>query len=152
MMIPKHSKDVEGIRDFLNQMHQQACSLAESYSGPIRDQLKELSTKLKGALGKLPAVEVKGDWSAEEILSSLFSCLAGANSLTSHLTLELNKLKSTPTVASTEDIAAAVEARIQAGDLVAKAEVANHQRPHQPSRVWTTCTKSSCGRLDRTYP
>lgn len=124
MIIPTDSKDVQAIRTFLESMHQQACSLADSFADPIKAQFRELGSKLKGALSQLPATDVKGDWSVSELLQTLFASLASSNVITSHLSLELNKLKGTATVAGEAAVAQAVQARLESGEWVSREAVA----------------------------
>jgi hypothetical protein len=92
-LIPKNSKDIEGIRNFLTIQRAQACSTAAAYSGPIKELFDELVKKLDGWIKQLPTTDVPGDWSVENQLDYLFSTLAQASANASVIALELSKLK-----------------------------------------------------------
>jgi len=93
MPLPKHTKDLNGIRDFFSHLETQFASASAVYQGPIKQLFKEVTGRLQGVLDGLPKTEGKPVVSS----GALFETLASANNLVSLLSLEFNKVK---TVAS----------------------------------------------------
>ncbi|MGA3265503.1 MAG: hypothetical protein ABSE16_01620 [Verrucomicrobiota bacterium] len=91
-VVPKNSKDLEGIRGFFTTLKSQFASAATVYEGPIRQLFDEVTAKLEAALAALPKT-ADANWSLAEQLDSFFSLLACANNCASTLNLELSKLK-----------------------------------------------------------
>jgi hypothetical protein len=92
MVLPKDSKDLPGVRNFLDGV-KQLCSASSIYEGPIKQMFDDLKAKLEAALAALPK-ESNATWSVNDQADQLFSLLACANNVAAALGLELGKMKS----------------------------------------------------------
>lgn len=124
MLIPKNSKDVKGLRDYLTQQRAQACSTAAAYSGPLKQLFDEMVSKINAWLGQLPKEDVPGDWSLECQLDCLFSLMAQLSAAASLSALELSKLQNGEQYATA--LSAEINRRVTAGELFTKDGVAAH--------------------------
>ena len=120
MILPKNSKDVPALRNYLTTLRTQACSAAEGFSAPLKEMASELVKKLDGFIADLPKDDVPGDWSLESKLDSLFALLAQASALASMAGLELSKLKADGATQLASAVTTEISRRITAGELVAK--------------------------------
>jgi hypothetical protein len=119
MILPKNSKDIEGMRSFVSGIKVQFCSLQSVYDGEIRKLIDAVVASAESVLSKLPAADVKSDWNADDVLQSLCCCLSSTNAILTQASLELNKLKQgLASAVSTE-----IEKQITEGALVRKDEV-----------------------------
>lgn len=118
MLIPKNSKDLKGLRDFLTQQRTQACSTAAAYTGPLKQVFEEMVSKIDAWLGQLPKEDVPGDWSLEYQLDSVFSVMTQLSAAASLAALELSKLQNGEQFASL--VSAELTKRITAGELFTK--------------------------------
>lgn len=91
LVMPKNSKDAEGVRSFLTNV-KQLCSTASVYEGPLRQMFEDLRAKLEAALSALPT-STDANWSVNDQADQLFSLLGCANNVAAALGLELNKVK-----------------------------------------------------------
>ncbi|MDE2101795.1 MAG: hypothetical protein KGL39_31400 [Patescibacteria group bacterium] len=123
MILPKNSKDVPALRNFLTTLRAQACASSEAFSPSLKEMAGELTKKLDGLISELPKEDADGDWDLSNKLDSLFALLAQASALASMAGMELAKLKAETTETATQ-LAGAVEAAIQskvtAGELLTK--------------------------------
>jgi hypothetical protein len=113
-ILPKNSKDLEGVRTFLNTI-KTLCSTAEIYEAPVKSLFDDLAAKLETALGALPKVVTPG-WSLNDNGEHIFSLLGCANNVASALGQELSKTKTQLASLVTPD--AAVADALLAGTVV----------------------------------
>jgi hypothetical protein len=141
-LMPKDSKDLEGVRGFFSGLRQQFASTATIYSGPIKSLFDDVVAKLDAALAALPKT-TDTNWSLNDQLENFFYLLNSANCVANSLGLELSKVKQQMASIGPDAIAqavtagthipktdfetavsAAVAARtVEGGDLVPKATV-----------------------------
>lgn len=119
-LIPKNSKDVKGLREYLtgHRASTQQCSVAEAFSQPLKDLFKETVTKIDAWLGQLPKDDVPGDWSLEYQLDSLFAIMTQLSAAASLSALEVSKLQTGEQFATA--LTTEIQKRITAGDLFDK--------------------------------
>jgi len=115
LAIPKDPKDLKGFRDFFTTIRSQACSLAATYEGPLKQVWDDLVAKYDAVLASLPK-DTDGNWSVASSLDCLFSSLVSSNACASSLSLELSKAR-TQTASAVD---AEITRRITAGDLLPK--------------------------------
>jgi hypothetical protein len=122
-LIPKDAKDVKGFRSFFENVRSQACSMAATTTGPLKQVWDDLAAKYASALETLPK-EADGNWSVIDKIDCFFNSLVSANAAASVATLELSKANSatasTLASAATNEIAR----QIGTGDLIPKADLA----------------------------
>jgi hypothetical protein len=108
-LMPKDSKDLEGVRGFFSGLRQQFASTATIYTGPIKSLFDDVVAKLDAALAALPKMG-DANFSLNEQLGTVFSLLSCANNCASTVSLELSKVKQQMASIGPEAIAAAVKA------------------------------------------
>jgi hypothetical protein len=124
MTIPKDAKDIPAIREFLNTVRTQVCSLADLLDEPWKGHFNALKKQYDEALNGLPpSDQVPAAMDASRTLNSFFHLLSAANSLNSQLGSEVNRLKCSASNSLNSAVDAEVQRRIGAGELVAKADV-----------------------------
>jgi hypothetical protein len=108
-LMPKDSKDLEGVRGFFSGLRQQFASTATIYTGPIKSLFDDVVAKLDAALAALPKT-TDTNWSLNDQLENFFYLLNSANCVANTLGLELSKVKQQMASIGPEAIAAAVKA------------------------------------------
>jgi hypothetical protein len=108
-LMPKDSKDLEGVRGFFSGLRQQFASTATIYTDPIKSLFDEVVAKLDAALAALPKT-TDTNWSLNDQLENFFYLLNSANCVANSLGLELAKVKQQMASVGPDAIAAAVAA------------------------------------------
>jgi hypothetical protein len=119
-LMPKDSKDLEGVRGFFSGLRQQFASTATIYTGPIKSLFDDVVAKLDAALAALPKTG-EPNWSLTDQLENFFYLLNSANCVANTLGLELSKVKQQ--MASMASIGPdAIEAAVKAGTHIPKTD------------------------------
>ena len=116
MILPKNSKDVPALRNFLTTLRTQACSSGEAFTGALKQMRDDLVKKLDSFIEEIPKGDVPGDWCMEDKLDTLCALLAQAIAQSSMSALEVAKLNTQMAGA----VEAAVKSKIEAGELLTK--------------------------------
>ncbi|MDE2105478.1 MAG: hypothetical protein KGL39_50085 [Patescibacteria group bacterium] len=120
MILPKNSKDVPALRNFLTTLRTQACASSEAFSPSLKEMAGELTKKLDGLISELPKEDVAGDWDLSNKLDSLFALLAQASALASMAGMELAKLKAETATQLAGAVETAIQSKVAAGELLTK--------------------------------
>jgi len=129
MKIPSDAKDITAMRAFFTEVRQQMCSMADNLSEPWKTHFNGLKEHYDQALAALPPTDaVPAAMEANKHLSAFYSCLANANALCSMLGASMaSAVKDADAklaLALNSAVAKEVLAKIAAGELVAKADLA----------------------------
>lgn len=131
--LPKNNKDLAGCRRFFTDVRTQACSLAGTYSGPLKQLWDDLVQKFDAAIAALPK-ESDGDWDLTQNLDNVFSCLTSANACLSQLSLELSKHRQTASELDAK-VTEEIGRRVASGDLIGKDSLSKAVEAAVQSRV-----------------
>jgi hypothetical protein len=117
--IPTDAKDLKGLRDFCNNIRAQACSMAATTSGPLKQVWDDLAEKYNQILSGLPTT-TDGTYDLASQISCFFSALVNANAVASMATMALGTANSTLATNTTLEVNRLVES----GELIRKADLA----------------------------